>query len=86
MWSYYIIFLFQQISQCAVDYVVEGAANLIQQSVPEYESKVLHVVYPYPSIGEQVKDKFVYVPILNIRNVTKDWAFVDQGKCCIPYT
>lgn len=49
--------LFQQISQSAVDYVVEGIANLIQWSVAEHEVAFVCSVQPHvhPSVAEQVK-------------------------------
>lgn len=49
------ILLFLKISQSAINYVVEGAANLIQQSVVEYETTVLRLLESHPSIAEQVK-------------------------------
>ena len=51
-----LIVLLHQITQSAVDYVVEGATNLIQQTLTEYATKVHHLLQPHPSIAEQVNN------------------------------
>ena len=74
-----------KVSQSAVDYVVEGATNLIQQSLAEYETKIHHLLLPHPSIAEQVKQSMSQqqtAPFAKLRSAYLQTKFVEEN---LPY-
>ena len=74
--------MLQKISQSAVDYVVEGATNLIQQSLAEFETKIQHLLVPHPSITEEVKHSMSQqqsAPFSNLRSAYLQNKFVEEN-------
>ena len=70
-----------QITQSAVDYVVEGATNLIQQTLTDCATKVHQHLQPHPSIAEQVKNSFSQqpTPFSNLRSAYLQNKFVEEN-------
>jgi len=71
-----------------VDYVVEGATNLINRSIADHERAILCQLESYPSIAEQIKTSIppYPVPLEKLKSAYLQTKFVEEnislcGKC-----